>query len=46
MTNADNNVPDDITFKYVAILMTCIIKDCSKFYLQLFLEALDCKNWL
>ena len=31
-------LPDDITFKNVVILMTCIIKDDNKFYPLRFLE--------
>ena len=29
---------DNITLKNVVILMTCVIKDCGKFYVQIFLE--------
>ena len=38
MTVTDNKLPDDVTFKNVAILVTCISKDDGKFYPQLFLE--------
>ena len=34
----DDKLPDDITFKNVLILMTCVIKDDDKFYPQPFLE--------
>ena len=32
----DDKLPDDITFKSVVILITCIIKDGDKFYPQYF----------
>ena len=36
--HTNNKLLDDISFKNVVILMTCIIKVYSKFYLQMFLE--------
>ena len=36
--NTNDKLPDDFTLKNIVILMTCIIKDYGKFYLQLFLE--------
>ena len=38
LINTDDKLPDDVTFKNVVILMTCVIKDDNKFYLQIFLE--------
>ena len=37
MIDTDDKLPHDITLKNV-ILMTCVIKDDSKFYPQIFLE--------
>ena len=34
-----DELPHDSTLKNVAILITCVIKDGHKFYLQLFLEG-------
>ena len=36
--NTNDKLSDDFTLKNIVILMTCIIKDYGKFYLQLFLE--------
>ena len=36
--NTNDKLSDNFTLKNIVILMTCIIKDCGKFYLQLFLE--------
>ena len=36
--NINDKLSDDFTLKNIVILMTCIIKDYGKFYLQLFLE--------
>ena len=38
LIDADDKLPHDITFKTVAILMTCVVKDSNKFYSQLFLD--------
>ena len=38
MTDADDKLPDDITFKNVVMLITCAIIDGDKSYPQLFLE--------
>ena len=38
LTETDDKLPDDITFKNDVILMTCVIKDDDRFHLQLFLE--------
>ena len=38
----NNKLPDDITFKKVVTLMTCVIKDHNKLYPQLFLEHALC----
>ena len=38
LINKDDKFPDNITLKYVVILITCVMKDDSKFYPQLFLE--------
>ena len=40
MIETYDKLPDDIIFKNVAILMTCIIKDSDKLYSQLFLGEL------
>ena len=34
----DDKLPDDISFKNILILMTCVIKDADRFYPELFLE--------
>ena len=34
----DDKLLHDITFKNIAILMTCVVNDDGKFYLQLFLQ--------
>ena len=39
MIDTDDKLPYDITFKNAAILMTCVIKNGDKFYLELFLEG-------
>ena len=36
LIDADDRLPDNITFKKTLILMTCVIKSHDKFYLQLF----------
>ena len=33
-----NKFSDNITLENVVVLMTCVIKDCGKFYAQIFLE--------
>ena len=38
MIEIHNKFPDDITFKNVAILNTCLINNNDKSYSQLFLE--------
>ena len=38
LNDADVKLPDDIIFKNIVILMTSVIKDGNKFYLQLVLE--------
>ena len=38
LINRDDKLPDDITFKNVVILMTCVIKDGNTFYPQLHLD--------
>ena len=38
LIDTDDILRDDITLKNDVILMTCVIKDDDKFYLQLFLE--------
>ena len=38
LVNIDDKLPDDITFKYAALLVACVIKDDGKFYPPLFLE--------
>ena len=40
LNDADVKLPDDIIFKNIVILMTSVIKDGNKFYLQLVLELL------
>ena len=40
MIETYDKLPDDIIFKNVSILMTCIIKDGDKLYSQLFLGEL------
>ena len=40
MIETYDKLPDDIIFKNVVILMTCIIKDGDKLYSQLFLGEL------
>ena len=34
----DDKLPDNVTLKNVAKLITCVIKDNDKFYPQIFLE--------
>ena len=36
--NGDDKLPIDITLKNGVILMTCVIKDGEKYFLQLFLK--------
>ena len=36
--NGDDKLPIDITLKNGVILMTCVIKDGKKYFLQLFLK--------
>ena len=38
LIDTDDKLPDDITLKNVVILITCVIKDNGKSYLQIFLE--------
>ena len=38
LTETNDKLPDDITFKNDVILMTCVIKGDDRFYPQLFLE--------
>ena len=38
LIETDDKFPDDITLKYVVILITCVIKTGGKFYPQLFSE--------
>ena len=38
LIDTDDKLPDDITFKNVVVLMTCVIKDDGKLYPQIFLE--------
>ena len=38
LIDTDEKLPDDISLKNVVILMTCVIKDDSKFYPQTFFE--------
>ena len=38
LIDMNNELPDDITFKNVVILMTCVIKDNDKIYPKIFLE--------
>ena len=38
LVDTDDKLPDNITLKSVAVLMTYVIEDDNKFYLQLFLE--------
>ena len=38
LIDTHDKLSDDIIFKNVAILITCIIKDSDKFYPQLYLE--------
>ena len=42
LIETDDKLPHYITFKNFVILVTCVIKDGGKFYLQLFLE--ECKT--
>ena len=37
LIDTDDKLLDDITLKNSVILTTCVIKDCDKFYSQLFL---------
>ena len=48
LIDSDDKMSDYITFKNVVILMTCVMKDGNKFYLQLFLEeaSYDEKNMM
>ena len=38
LVDTDDKLPDNITLKSVVVLMTYVIEDDNKFYLQLFLE--------
>ena len=38
LIDTDDNLPDDITFKNVGILITCNMKDDNKFYPQILLQ--------
>ena len=38
MIETDDKLPDGISLKAVALLLTCLIKNENKFYLQIFLE--------
>ena len=38
LIDTDDKLPNDITFKNVAILITCVIKDDGNSYPQMFLE--------
>ena len=38
LIDTEDKLPNDITLKNVAILITCVINDDNKFYWQLFLE--------
>ena len=40
MINSVDKLPDGITFKNAAILITCVIKGDGKFYAQISLEKL------
>ena len=42
MIDANDILPDDVTFKNAVALMTSVIKDDGKFYPQLFLEEALC----
>ena len=38
LINTENKLPNETNFKKVVILLTCVIKDGSKFYPQPFLD--------
>ena len=38
LIDTDDKLQDDITFTNVTILITCVLKDNSKFYLHIFLD--------
>ena len=40
LIDTDDKLPDDITFKNVVVLMTCVIRDGNKFYPQIFSEEI------
>ena len=40
LIDTDDKLPDDITFKNVVVLMTCVIRDGNKFYSQIFSEEI------
>ena len=42
MIDANDILPDDVTFKNAVALMTSVIKGDGKFYPQLFLEEALC----
>ena len=42
MIDANDILPDDVTFKNAAVLMTSVIKGDGKFYPQLFSEEALC----
>ena len=42
LIDIDDELPDDITFKNVVILMTCVIKDDCKYHPRIFLEEVLC----
>ena len=39
LIDTNDKLPNDITFKKVMILMTCVIKDDDNFYPQVFLDC-------
>ena len=38
LIDTDDKLPDNITLKYIVILITCVIKDDDKLYPQISLE--------
>ena len=46
LIESDDKLSSYITLKNVMILITCVVKDGDKFYLQIFLQkALVSQNW-
>ena len=45
LIDTGDKIPNGFTLKNVVILMTCVVKDNDKFYLQIFLGELLLEAW-